>query len=103
MLFDRQAVIDHIRQQVGPDQAQQAAQSLPDQVDTEQHGDMLQQFGVDPKNMASQLGGQLGSRFGDTGPQMGSEIGSQVGQEVDQQLGFGGGDPNQGRQGQGQE
>jgi hypothetical protein len=58
MLFDKQAVVDHILQQVGPDQAQQAAQSLPDQVDTEQHGGMLQQFGVDPQSMASQLGDQ---------------------------------------------
>ena len=97
MLFDKQAVIDHIREQVGPDQAQQAAQSLPDQVDPEQHGGMLQQFGVDPKNMASQLGGQLGSRFGDTGSQIGSEIGSQVGDEVERQLGGGGGDPSQGQ------
>ena len=101
MLFDKQAVIDHIREQVGSDQAQQAAQSLPDQVDPEQHGGMLQQFGVDPQNMASQLGAQLGSRFGDTGSQLGSEIGSQVGDEVERQLGTGGGDQNQ-NQGQGQ-
>jgi len=97
MLFDKQAVIDHIREQVGPDQAQQAAQSLPDQVDPEQHGGMLQQFGVDPQSMASQLGGQVGSRFGDTGSQIGSEIGSQVGDEVERQLGGGGGDPSQGQ------
>jgi hypothetical protein len=61
MLFDKQSVIDHISQQVGPDQAAQAAQQLPDQVDQEQHGDLLRQFGVDPENMASQLGGQLTS------------------------------------------
>ena len=102
MLFDKQAVIDHIREQVGSDQAQQAAQSLPDQVDTEQHGGMLQQFGIDPQNMASQLGGQVGSRYGSTGSQIGSEIGSMLGGEVDQQLGGRGGDQNQG-QGQGQD
>jgi hypothetical protein len=101
MLFDKQAVLDHIRDQVGPDQADQAAQSLPDQVDPEQHGSMLQQFGVDPQSMASQLGGQLGGRFGDAGSQIGSEVGSQVGQEVDQRLGVGGGDQSQGQQGQG--
>jgi hypothetical protein len=96
MLFDKEAVIDHIRAQVGADQAQQAAQSLPDQVDTEQHGGMLQQFGIDPQSMTSQLGGQLGSRFGDTG----SQIGSMAGGEIDRQFGVGGGDENQG-QGQG--
>src|SRR5215472_17583098 len=100
MLFDKQAVIDHIREQVGPDQAQQAAQSLPDQVDTEQHGGMLQQFGVDPQSMASQLGGQLGGRYGETGSQIGSELGSMVGGEVERQFGGGGGDQNQG-EGQG--
>jgi len=101
MLFDKQAVVDHIRDQVGPDQAQQAAQTLPDQVDPEQHGGMLQQFGVDPKSMASQLGGQVGGKYGgDTGAQIGSEVGSQAGEEVDRRLGLGGGGQNQG---QGQE
>src|SRR5215472_11128902 len=100
MLFDKQAVLDHIREQVGSDQADQAARSLPDQVDPEQHGGMLQQFGVDPQSMASQLGGQLGSQFGDTGSQIGSEVGSQVGDEIGRQLGGGGGDQEQG-QGQG--
>lgn len=98
MNFDKQAVVDHIREQVGSEQADQAAQSLPDQVDPEQHGGMLQQFGVDPKSMASQLGGQAGSRFGDTGQQMGSEIGSQAGDEIERRFGSGGGEDE--RQGQ---
>jgi hypothetical protein len=101
MQFDKQTVVDHIRDQVGSDQADQAAQTLPDQVDTDQHGEMLQQLGVDPQNMASQLGGQVGSRFGDTGSQYGSQIGSQVGGEVNRRLG--GDDDDQGQgQGQGQ-
>jgi hypothetical protein len=91
MVFDKQAVLDHIRDQVGPDQAAQAAQSLPDQVDTEQHGGLLQQFGVDPQNMASQLRGEVGSQFGTTGSQMGSQMGGDVGR----QLGIEGSNPSQ--------
>ncbi|MBO0687827.1 MAG: hypothetical protein J2P45_32150, partial [Candidatus Dormibacteraeota bacterium] len=67
MNFDKQDVINHISQVAGPQQAQQAAQQLPDQVDPDQHGNMLQQFGVDPQRMASQLGGQSGSQFGGGG------------------------------------
>jgi hypothetical protein len=60
MFFDKQAVLDHISEQVGPDQAAQAAQMLPDQVDHEQHASLLQQFGIDPQNMVSQLAQQFG-------------------------------------------
>lgn len=101
MNFDKQAVVDHIREQVGSEQADQAAQSLPDRVDPEQHGDMLHQLGVDPKNMATQLGGQVGGRFGEQGSQLGSDIGSQVGDQVGRRFGMGGGDQGEQDQGQG--
>lgn len=61
MFFDKQAVLDHISEQVGPDQAAQAAQMLPDQVDHEQHASLLQQFGIDPQSMVTQLAQQFGS------------------------------------------
>ncbi|HEX4214084.1 MAG TPA: hypothetical protein VIA06_12270 [Candidatus Dormibacteraeota bacterium] len=88
MVFDKQSVIDHISQVAGSDQAQQALQSLPDQVDTELHGDILQKLGVDPQQMVSQLGGELGGKFGD------SQLGSQLGNDVGNMFG-GGGNKNQ--------
>ena len=51
MQFDKQAVLELIEQQMGSDRATQAAQQLPDQVDHEQHGDLLQQFGVNPQDL----------------------------------------------------
>ncbi|TMC06507.1 MAG: hypothetical protein E6J41_18420 [Chloroflexi bacterium] len=59
MLFDKQTIIDYISRYVGPDQAQQAARMLPDQVDDEQLRDMLTQYGVDPDRMMDQLGQRL--------------------------------------------
>jgi hypothetical protein len=45
----------------GDDQkAQQADQQLPDQVDPEQHGDLLKQVGIDPGEVLGGLGGKLG-------------------------------------------
>ena len=51
MQFDKETVLDLIRQQAGSERADQAAQQLPDQVDHEQHADLLQQFGVDPQDL----------------------------------------------------
>ena len=51
MQFDKDTVLELIRQQAGSERADQAAQQLPDQVDHEQHGELLQQFGVDPQDL----------------------------------------------------
>jgi hypothetical protein len=51
MQFDKQTVVDLIQQQMGSQRAEQAAQQLPDQVDHEQHADLLQQFGVNPQDL----------------------------------------------------
>ena len=73
MLFDKQSILDHMTQQGNdPQQIQQASQQLPDQVDHEQHGNMLQQFGVDPQRLANQQGGggyDQGGGQGDQGGQ----------------------------------
>jgi hypothetical protein len=50
------------------DQAAQADQELPDQVDTEQHGDLLSRFGIDPQELISKYGGQVA---GDIGKKLG--------------------------------
>ena len=55
MQFDKQTVLELIEQQMGSQQAQQAAQQLPDQVDHEQHADLLQQFGVNPQDLLTRF------------------------------------------------
>jgi hypothetical protein len=99
MLFDKQAVLDHITQQAGPMVAQQAAQMLPDQVDHEQHGEMLQQFGIDPQSMANQLAGQFAGQGTGSGQQGGYGVGQgQQGGGYGQDRGQGGyGDDQDGR------
>lgn len=55
MQFDKQSVINLIEEQMGSQHAEQAAQQLPDQVDHEQHADLLQQFGVNPQDLMSRF------------------------------------------------
>ncbi len=59
MQFDKQQILSMISD---PSQAEQAAQQLPDTIDHEQHGGLLQQFGIDP----NQLGSSGQGRPGDT-------------------------------------
>ena len=55
MQFDKQTVVDIIRQEVGSEQAQQALRQLPEQVDHEQHAELLQQLGVNPDQLISRF------------------------------------------------
>jgi hypothetical protein len=55
MQIDKQQVLDLIKERGGDHKA--AQQHLPDQVDPEQHGDLLSRFGVDPSDVISRLGG----------------------------------------------
>lgn len=54
MEFPKQQIISMIESKLGAGQAQQAKNELPDQVDHEQHADLLSKFGIDPKEL---LGG----------------------------------------------
>jgi hypothetical protein len=56
MNIDKNQIIQLLRQQGSP-QADQADQELPDQVDTEQHGDLLAKFGLNPQELMGKLGG----------------------------------------------
>jgi hypothetical protein len=51
LLFDKQQILSLISD---PSQVAQAAQQLPDVVDHEEHGGLLQQLGIDPSQL---LGG----------------------------------------------
>jgi DNA-binding protein H-NS len=63
MQIDKDQVIDFLRQQGRHEQADQAQQELPDQVDTEQHADLLSRFNINPQDLLGKLGG-LGGALG---------------------------------------
>jgi hypothetical protein len=52
-------VLDLLRQQGKSDQADQARQELPDQVDPERDSGLLSKFGIDPQDLIGKLGGGL--------------------------------------------
>ncbi len=54
MEIPKQQILAMIESRMGSGQAQAAAQELPDQVDHEQHADLLAKFGVKPQEL---LGG----------------------------------------------
>jgi hypothetical protein len=64
MEIPKEKIVELIRQRAGGDKADQANNELPDQVDPEQHADLLSKFGIDPKDL---LGGGLGDVAGKLG------------------------------------
>jgi hypothetical protein len=59
MQFDKSTVLDLLRQRGDRQRADQAAQELPDQVDTDQHAGLLDRFGLDPKELLGRFTGGL--------------------------------------------
>ena len=57
MQLDKNMILDLLRERGQQDQAQQADQELPDQVDPEQHAGLLNQLGIDPQDLLGSLGG----------------------------------------------
>lgn len=59
MNIDKDQIIGMLRGQGDHDQADQAAQQLPDQVDTDNadHADMLSKFGLNLDSVKGKLGG----------------------------------------------
>jgi hypothetical protein len=64
MEIPKDKIIELIRQRAGGEQADQARNELPDQVDPEKHADLLSKFGIDPQDL---LGGGLGDVAGKLG------------------------------------
>ena len=61
MQIDKQQILEFLRNRGDQQQAQQAESELPDQVDTDQHADLLGKFGINPQELLSGgLGGKLG-------------------------------------------
>ena len=57
MQLDKTMILDLLRERGQQDQASQAEQRLPDQVDTDQHAGLLQQFGLDPQELIQKFTG----------------------------------------------
>ena len=61
MQIDKEQVLQLLRDNCQHEQADQAQQQLPEQVDTDQHADLLSRFNVDPKDLLNKLGDGLGN------------------------------------------
>ncbi len=59
MQIPKDKILEMLQQQGKDDQVDQAKQELPDQVDTDQHSDLLQKFGLNPQELLSKLGGSI--------------------------------------------
>ena len=57
MQIPKEQIISLIESRVGGQQAQQASQELPDQVDHEQHAGLLQKYNIDPQELLQKFGG----------------------------------------------
>ena len=60
MQIDKQAVLDLLREKGQQDQASQAEQQLPDQVDTDKNADLLQRLGINPQEILEKFMGRGG-------------------------------------------
>ena len=62
MQIPKDQIISLIESRMGGQQAQQASQELPDQVDHEQHADLLQKYNLNPQELVQKFsGGGLGN------------------------------------------
>jgi hypothetical protein len=60
----KEKVLELIRERVGGDRADQAANELPEHVDPEQHADLLSKYGIDPQDLLSGGLGGIGDKLG---------------------------------------
>jgi hypothetical protein len=59
MKIDKDQVLQLLRDKGQHDQADQASNELPDEVDTDEHQDLLGKLNLDPKELLGKLGGGL--------------------------------------------
>jgi hypothetical protein len=64
MQFDKSQILDLLRSQGDNDNAEQADRELPDQVDTEKHGSILERLGLNPADLIAKLAGGGGGGGG---------------------------------------
>jgi uncharacterized protein YidB (DUF937 family) len=59
MQIPKDKILAMLQQQGNGDRADQAKQELPDQVDPEEHSELLQKFGINPQDVLSKLGSDI--------------------------------------------
>lgn len=64
MQLDKSQIIDLLKSQGDQGKADQAAQQLPDKVDTDQHQDLLAKLGINPADLIGKLAGSSGGAEG---------------------------------------
>ncbi len=64
MQLDKGMILDFLREQGQQQQAQEAEQQLPDQVDTDEHASLLSSLGVDLPSLLTKFGGSAGGLGG---------------------------------------
>ena len=69
MNIDKNTIVEFLKGNGQHEQAAQAGQELPDQVDTDQHAGLLAKFGVNPADLIAKFTG--GSGTGDLGGLLG--------------------------------
>ncbi len=57
MQIDKSQILELLRSQGDQGKAEQADQELPQQVDTDQHADLLGRLGINPQDLIGRLGG----------------------------------------------
>ena len=67
MQIPKDLILQLLQQRGQHDQAAEAEQELPGQVDTEQHGDLLARFGLDAGDLMKLVGGGGGGLGGIAG------------------------------------
>jgi hypothetical protein len=60
MEIPKDQILQLLRSRGEDQKAEQAQGELPDQVDPEQHADLLQRLGIDPQELLGMLGGAGG-------------------------------------------
>ena len=63
MQIPKEQILELLRSRGQDDKASQAEGELPEQVDTEQHAELLEKLGIDPGDLAGSLGG-IGNKLG---------------------------------------
>ena len=63
MQIPKEQILEFLRSRGDEGKAAQADQELPDQVDTEQHADILQRLGIDPQELLGKFG-DIGGKLG---------------------------------------
>ncbi|MFK5584182.1 hypothetical protein [Serinicoccus sp. LYQ131] len=57
MQIDKSQIIEFLKSRGDQDKARQADSEMPEQVDTDKDAGLLEQYGLDPKDLMDNLGG----------------------------------------------